>query len=211
MVSRKKRWLCVEGGAHPDLDAECRRAFMLLFEKAGIADRPKVKVCHSRANAFKTFCNLLHDGDCDVWLLVDSEDPIAAGHRLDPWSHVGAREGDRWQRPGGANDEQLHFMTVSMETWLTSDRDALKKVFTKGLHEEKLPPEGPNLEIRTKQDIQKALRAAVKDTPAQVYDKGAHSFKVLANVSPEKLRQLPWAARFLAEMEKTPDSVSRPD
>ena len=184
---------------------------MLLFEKAGIADRPKVKVCHSRANAFKTFCHLLHDGDCDVWLLVDSEDPIAAGDRLDPWSHVRAREGDQWPRPGGAKDEQLQFMTVSMETWLISDRDALKKVFTKGLHEERLPPEGPNLEIRTKQDIQRALRAAVKDTPAQVYDKGAHSFKVLSNVSPVKLRQLPWAARFLAEMEKAPDGGSRPD
>lgn len=80
VVTRKKQWLCVEGGAHPDLDAECRKAFMLLFQKAGIADRPKVRVCHGRSKAFKTFCNLLDEGDCDVWLLVDSEEPIAAGH-----------------------------------------------------------------------------------------------------------------------------------
>ena len=102
-------------------------------------------------------------------------------------------------------------MTVSMETWLISDRDALKKVFTKGLQEDKLPSPGPSLETRTKQDLQKALAAAVRDTPAERYDKGAHSFKILAHVSPEKLWRLPWAARFLAEMGAAPDRVSRPE
>ena len=217
VVTSKKQWLCVEGGAHPDLDAECRKAFMILFEKAGIADRPKVRVCHGRSKAFKTFCNLLDEGDCDVWLLVDSEDPIAAGHQIalgregDPWAHVGAREGDRWLRPSGATDEQLQFMTVSMETWLISDRDALKKVFTKGFQEDKLPSEGPTLETQTKKHIQEAMAAAVRGTPAERYDKGAHSFKILAHVSPDKLRRLPWAARFLAEMGAAPDGVSRPE
>ena len=100
-------------------------------------------------------------------------------------------------------------MTVSMETWLISDRDALKKVFTKGFQEDKLPSEGPTLETQTKQHIQEAMAAAVRDTPADRYDKGAHSFKILAHVSPEKLRRLPWAARFLAEMGAASDSVSR--
>ena len=55
------------------------------------------------------------------------------------------------------------------------------------------------------------MAAAVRGTSGERYDKGAHSFKILAHVSPEKLRRLPWAARFLAEMGATPDSVSRPE
>ena len=90
-----------------------------------------------------------------------------------------------------------------METWLVADRAALAKIFGPKLNEAKLPPEGKSLETKTKASIFSALKTSTKHTPAGEYGKGAHSFKVLAEVSPDKLREVSWAARFLVEMGAT--------
>lgn len=87
-----------------------------------------------------------------------------------------------------------------METWLLADRASLKKVFGPRLDEKKLPPEGASLETKDKATVYDALAAATKPTPSGEYGKGAHSFKVLAEVAPGKLRPLPWANRFLDAM-----------
>lgn len=197
-----ERQLYVEGGGdnNSSLASECRRAFSKLFERAGVTQRPRVIACGGRKAAYDQFCMAHEDANAEIWLLVDAEDLPAPVPPFDPWAHVMNRPGDGWARPPHATDEQLQFMSVVMETWLLADRAALKKVFGPKLDESKLPPEGASLETRRKRAVYAALATATKPTPAGRYGKGAHSFKVLAEVSPAKLRALPWAERFLKEM-----------
>jgi hypothetical protein len=116
-----------------------------------------------------------------------------------PWDHVKARKGDGWDRPPGATDEQLHFMHVCMETWLIADPDALAKVFGSKFEKSKLPAIA-TLEKSNKQKLYESLSAASKATPSGRYGKGDHSFRVLGEVAPQRLRQLTWAKRFLDAM-----------
>jgi len=202
MVKSKRRELYVEGGGdkNTSLASECRKAFSKLFDNAGITTKPGVVVCGSRKRAYDRFRTALDAAKADVWLLVDAEDLVASGPPFEPWAHVKARRGDGWDRPSGATDDQLQLMNVVMETWLLADRGALRKVFGSKLNERKLPPEGAELETSDKPAVYAALAAATKPTPSGEYGKGAHSFKILAEVSPGKLRALPWAERFLVEM-----------
>lgn len=205
-----ERLLFVEGGGdhNPSLASECRRAFKQMLEKAEIKDKPRVVVCGARKQAYDQFCNELASGLNQAWLLVDAEELAPAlkpDSVADPWAHVKARQGDKWEQPSGATEKHLHLMNVTMETWLLCDRDALRKNFGSKINESKLLPADSSLETKTKQDINNALAAAVKDTPSEKYSKGSHSFKILADVDPMKLRRtLFWADRFLLEMGAPP-------
>lgn len=70
------------------------------------------------------------------------------------------------------------------------------------LDENKLPPEGAALETKNKAAVLAALTAATEPTPSREYGKGSHSFKILAEVKPDKLRALSWGNRFLDELAK---------
>jgi hypothetical protein len=192
--------LYVEGGGdrNPSLASECRKAFSELFEKAGIKQKPKVVACGSRKHAYDMFRDAHDAGDSEVWLLVDAEDPPSL--ERSPWDHVKTRKGDGWERPTRASDDQLHLMTICMETWLLTDHDALKKIFGPKFDEKKLPAIS-QLENTEKQAIHDALKEATRPTPAGKYGKGTHSFRILALVSPENLRNLVWGKRFLDAME----------
>lgn len=214
-VSKSRRILYIEGAniESADQQSEFRQAISALLKKAGVGRKPRVVACGGRAQAYRRFCNGLANGQ-DAYLLVDAEEVVTQTLSIekleehdgpervvgaDPWAHVAQRQGDGWARPAGATDDQLHFMTVTMETWLLSDRDALTQVINR-LDVSRLPPEGASLEQVDKHKVNQALKAASRDTKAGAYGKGAHSFKVLALVSPEKLRALLWARRFLDEM-----------
>lgn len=194
-AASRKRELYVEGGGvrNPSLASECRRAFSKLFEAAGVPHRPRVIACGGRKRAYDQFRDAHDAGEVEAWLLVDSEEPVSASS---PWTHVKERKGDGWERPPDATDEQLHFMHVCMETWLVADPDALAKVLGSKLDKSKLPPIA-SLERSNKQKLYDALSAAAKPTPSGDYGKGSHSFRVLAELAPAKLRQLSWGARFL--------------
>lgn len=138
-----KRQLHVEGGGdsrNSFLASECRKAFSMLFEKAGVTSRPRVIVCGGRASAYASFCAALKSGGTEDWLLVDAEDVVPSGPPFDPWAHVWERVGDGWARPNGASDAQLQLMAVCTETWLVADPAALKQVFGPKLDVTKLPP-----------------------------------------------------------------------
>lgn len=205
-ATKSDRLLYVEGGGdhNPSLASECRRAFQKMFEKAGINLKPRVVACGGRKQAYDQFASELAMGKNQAWLLVDAEElapALKTGDCADPWSHVKDRQGDQWERPIGATDEQLHLMNVTMETWLLCDREVLRKNFGPKTNESKLPASDSSLERKSKEDVNKALAAAVKDTPSKEYSKGSHSFKILADVDPMKLRlALFWADRFLLEM-----------
>ncbi len=203
---KRERHLYVEGGGdkNPSLASECRKAFSKLFEKAGVTQRPRVIACGGRKAAYDQFCTAHEEAKAEVWLLVDAEGVVASGPPFDPWAHVNGRKGDAWDRPSDATDDQFHFMSVVMETWLLADRAALKTVFGARLDETKLPPESASLETTDKRAVYAALAAATKPTPSGEYGKGSHSFKVLAEVAPGKLRPLSWANRFLDAMGAAP-------
>lgn len=92
-------------------------------------------------------------------------------------------------------------MAVTMETWLLSDRDALETVF-KRLDTSRLPADGVDLELISKARVFDTLEQATRGTQAGAYGKGRHAFKVLGAVSPDRLRRLLWARRFLQVMRE---------
>ena len=64
-----------------------------------------------------------------VALLIDSEEPLS--NIDETWDHLMRR--DRWQRPRGAQDDQVLFMTTCMETWIVADYNALRAHFGQGI------------------------------------------------------------------------------
>jgi hypothetical protein len=204
MVKHRSRKLLVEGaGDRADLSAECRKGFQRLFEKAGLGGMlPRVVPCGSRSAAFDKFCSeLARCGPDDVvMLLVDSEAPCDGD---DAWKHVAQREGDRWEPPAGATSNHLHLMVQVMESWFLADPDALERHFGKGFRREGLPVR-TDIEVIAKLEVYRALEAATKSTKSGPYGKGTHSFKLLAELDPDKLqRASPRARRLFDALRQT--------
>lgn len=149
-----------------------------------------VIACGGRTQAldvWKTRCDQ-HPSDTNL-LLLDSEGPVQGIER--PIEHLKRLE--EWDFPEGASSSLVHLMTQVMETWLVADPGALAKVFGRHFDRSKLT-KWPKLEAVSKATIFAALKKATKDKP---YAKGAHSFKVLAEVDPAPLQAAcPSAKRF---------------
>ena len=179
----------LEGGGNRNSGrSRCREGFRKLFQKCGFEGRmPTFVPCGGRSDAyddFKAAHSNASSGDF-VGLLVDSEDSVADIEK--PWEHVRQRTGDNWSRPRGAQDEQLMFMTTSMETWVATDRDALKSHFGSSLNESALPAV-QDMEQRDRHAVLNALRNASRDCPGP-YAKGAKSFELLGKLNPAVLEQ----------------------
>jgi hypothetical protein len=205
MVSAR---LLVEGGGDSKaLRIECRRGFHDFLLKAGLKDRmPRIVACGGRGKAYDDFCSYhasARNGQV-VLLLVDSETPVSS---TSPWKHLLDREGDAWQRPSGASDEQCHLMVQCMEAWFLADRDSLRAFFWQGMIESALPG-NPNIESISKQDVLTSLERATRNCKVKAtYGKGEHSFKVLARIDPAKVSQAsPWARRFLDTLSRVTNS-----
>jgi hypothetical protein len=197
--------LLVEGGGNNnhELKTQCRKAFTKLLERAGFKGRlPRIVACGSRQAAYDHFCAMVGDKNEATVLLVDAEAPVTG---KSPWEHVALREGDKWQKPGAATDDQLHLMVQCMEAWFFADRAALKKYFDNGFNESPLPNHTVSIESISKVDLFDRLKRATKEAKTKgAYEKGAHSFKVLEHVDPALIRAAsPWADRFF----KTLDSL----
>lgn len=195
--------LFVEGGGHNNhaLRTQCRRAFVKLLQKAGFQGRmPRIIACGNRRAAFDQFRTTLEGPDpVSAVLLVDSESYANQGS---PWDHVATREDDKWAKPLGAEDEQLHFMVQCMEAWFMADPEALEKYFGHGFRPKALP-QNPQIEAITKSDLLSKLESASKASSKGRYGKGRHSFDILAALEPEKIRQKsPWAKRFFSTLDQ---------
>jgi hypothetical protein len=197
LVKHRSRKLLVEGaGDRADLSAQCRKGFQRLFEKAGLGGvLPRVVPCGSRSAAFDKFCSeFARCGPNDVvMLLVDSEAPCNGD---DSWEHVKQREGDRWEQPAGATADHLHLMVQVMESWFLADPDTLERYFGKNFRREALP-DRTDIESIAKLEVYRRLQAATKDTKSGPYGKGTHSFKLLAELDPNKLQAASPSARRL--------------
>lgn len=189
-----KAIIYLEGGAggrdSKNLNIRCQKAFHELLDKMGFKGRkPRLKACGGRNAVYDDFCTAVRSGQDDyaaMW--IDSEEPMKNVEAA--WNHLkGVETVTAWERPAGAEDEQVLFMTTCMETWIAADRDALKRHFGHKLQESALPP-AHALEERPRHDVQDKLEKATKDCK-NAYAKGKRSFEALEEVTPEALDALP--------------------
>jgi hypothetical protein len=149
-----------------------------------------------RADAFRRFSkhNLEYPGDLCV-LLVDSEMPVSKDALV--WNVVGERVEDQWKRPSWATERHLYLMVHSVETWLTSDPDALRTFFRRGFKSDRLPTK--NLEGRSKGDIEEALKNATQDSGNGPYRHG-QAHEVIEFVRPDKVKTLRHGLRLFSSL-----------
>lgn len=183
-----KAHLYVEGGGDSkENKIRCREGVRKLIEKLGllVEKMPRLSACGGRGatfDDFKTAHAARKNGDY-IAMLLDSEDPIVALEKT--WAHLKMR--DNWDKPHGAVDEQVLFMTTSMETWIVADRVALKEHYGHKLQENALPPLDA-LESRHRHDVHDKLVHASR-LCSNAYSKGKRSFEVLAQLDPAVLKQ----------------------
>ena len=175
----------VEGGGDSrELHSRCREGFRKLLERCGYVGRmPRLFACGGRDGAFddfKTaFANAAKNDFVALW--IDSEDPIV--DLVAAWAHLRTR--DQWEKPDGATDEQVLFMTTCMETWIVADRATLVEHDGAKLQESALPSL-VDLETRARGTVQNALISATRKC-GNAYSKGRRSFEVLAKLDPAAL------------------------
>ncbi len=186
------------GGDRDDLKTECRKGFTEFFKKAGLENRlPQVVACGGRMRAYDHFRTAVRQNDPRVFplLLVDSEGPVEGS----PWHHLKRRVDDNWDRPEGASDDQAHLMVQCMESRLLADRDCLAKFFGQGFFEKSLPAKQRKIEEIGKSEVLDSLvRASRKCKTKQPYQKGTHSFLLLARIDARKvIKASPHARRLI--------------
>lgn len=164
-----------------------QKGFRMLLESCGYQGRmPRLIACGSRNAAYDDFRTAHGNAAANDYtaLLVDSEDPVADINAT--WNHLRQRDG--WQRPAGADNEQVLLMTTSMETWIVADRAALSAHYDQQLQVSALPP-AYDLESRPRGEVQRSLEHATRSC-SQPYAKGPHSFAVLGRLDPNALEPL---------------------
>ena len=91
-------------------------------------------------------------------------------------------------------------MVQVMESWFLADVDALEAFYGRGFHKQALP-RNPNVEQVPKQDVLRGLAQAASGTRKGSYGKSSHSFGILAELDPAKVRNASLhAERFLSAL-----------
>ena len=182
---------------------ECRKGFRLFFENARLSGTmPALTACGSRSAAYKDFCTALKNRKKDTLplLLVDSEFPFSGTSHQ--WTHL--KKHDGWEKPVHATDAHTFLMVECMESWFLADRDCLRTYFGQGFRENALPG-NPRIETISKADVFKFLKLATRNTTTKgEYDKGKHSFEILAQIDPDKVCEAAPNAKRLIDFLKNP-------
>ena len=153
---------------------------------------PRIVASGSRDQAYDQFKTAHVQQNEVAMLLVDAEDPVTAAGA---WQHLQSR--DNWSRPHNASNDQCHLMVQAMEAWFLADRQALKTFYGQGFGPNTLPG-NPNIDQIPKQDLLNSLKRASRATQKGTYDKGRHSFEILASLDPAKVTAAsPYAKRFV--------------
>ena len=207
MVKRGKHEVLVyaEGGGDSDeLKSQMRQAFSEFFDKTHLKTcKPRVIACGSRSNAFNDFRIAIGQGR-NALLLVDSETALDADRSQDnhfsPWMHLKNR--DNWDKPDKAGDEDCHLMVQVMESWFLAEWETVAAFFGQGFKVSTKPIHP--IEKVDKDSVYGTLDKATRDCKSKSkYGKGAHSFRLLALISPNSvLDASPWAKRFIDEIAK---------
>ena len=185
------------GGDRRELQASCRKGFSAFFDKTGLAGRmPKIIAGGGRQKTYDKFRHALNKAAYNefIVLLVDSEEPVLKNSG--PWLHLKNR--DKWDKPPDARDDNAHLMVQCMEAWFLADKDSLATFFGNGFNLNKLP-DRTDIENIPKDDIDSFLNKATRRCESKgVYDKGRHSFTILAQMNPDKVIKVsPHAKRLV--------------
>lgn len=197
------------GGDSKELHTRCREGFRKLLEKCGYkGSMPRLTACGGRESTFADF-RVAHESRAPedyVAMMIDSEHPLEDTEVT--WDHLTSRDG--WERPPDAADDQVLFMTTSMETWIITDRDSLRSHYGSQLQVSALPAL-TILETRNRHDIQDALVRATRNCK-NAYRKGKRSFDVLSKLMPDSLKpHLPSFRRNLEILDEKLKGVQRPE
>lgn len=193
----------IEGGAEgKTADNDFRRGWKKflhkLHELAQQSGYQSLEVVRSkgRADAFRRFRLYQKEYPHDLCvLLVDAETRVSTDAKV--WDVVAQREGDNWQRPDWAKEEHLYLMVEFVETWLLTDQEALATFFKRNFNPKPLPT--TNLENRSKNDVENALKKATKDCKNGPYRHG-QAHEVLEFVCSEKVQTLRHGMRLFKEL-----------
>jgi Domain of unknown function (DUF4276) len=200
---RKHVRVYIEGGAEGKIaDSDFRRGWKKflteLHETARANGYHSLEIVRgkSRGNAFRRFKSYKQDHPDDLCvLLADSETSVSEG--TDVWDVVTQREGDKWQRPGWASEKHLYLMVAFVETWLLTDQEALQTFFKQNFVMSPLPT--TNLEARSKDEIEQALKQATKNCKNGPYRHG-QAHEIIEFVRPEKVKTLQHGLRLFVEL-----------
>ena len=144
----------------------------LLKEVRDAARRKKLRwritACGGRNETFNQFIDEIERLTSGfAVLLVDAEGPVNQSPRL----HL--KERDRWDLQS-IDEDNVHLMTQTMETWIVADVNALSTFYGNGFQQSALPSLD-NLENRHKRDIERALKRATQGTTKNEYHKIRHA------------------------------------
>jgi hypothetical protein len=175
----------VEGGFEGSTKSNCRRAFGTFLGKVIPTTTFKVIASGTRQRAYEDFGTALRQRrDDSVMLLVDSETAVTVA----AWQHLNQRQGDGWNRPAGATDDQVHLMVQVMEAWFLADQQTLAGYYGQGFLRNSLPRQ-PNVEQIDKDRVFAALRRASTPTKKGAYHKTRHGFELLELIDPALVRR----------------------
>lgn len=202
MVKKHVRVYIEGGGEGKIADSDFRRGWKKflneLHEIARANGFQSLEVVRGkgRGNAFHRFKTHKKEYPDDLCvLLADSETQVLEGSKV--WDIVAKREGDNWPRPTWASEQHLYLMVEFVETWLVSDPDALQTYFKRDFDSKHLPT--ANLENRSKEDIERALRQATEKCKNGPYRHG-QAHEIIEYVSPKKVQTLAHGSRLFVEL-----------
>ena len=140
--------------------------------------------CGSRNEACKRFRNARAERESGiVVLLVDSEARVSGRSAI---AHLAAR--DKWDLQG-VDEDFVHLMAQTMETWIVADQRALDRYYRQGFQSSALSFHGQNLEEVGKVDIARALNRATERTQKGRYRKIGHASDLLQRIDPMTVRR----------------------
>lgn len=185
-------YIYIEGGASgpnsKNMTIRCQQAFHTILDRMGFKGRkPRLKACGGRVSVYEDFCTAHSAGGGGyVAMWIDSEEPMADLEQA--WKHLAEVTSVAvWEKPDGAENDQVLFMTTCMETWIVADRAALRSHYGQRLNENPLPPLN-ELEGKGRHDVQDRLERATKDC-TNAFAKGKRSFDILEKLDPAVLKQ----------------------
>ena len=174
------------GGNGRDTKDALRRGMNAMLEQLKQAAREKAMrwklvCCGPRDEALHRFRDALRNGDDTVVvLLVDAEGPV----EREPRGHLHSHDG--WDLDL-AEDDAVHLMVQTMETWIVADPETLREYYGQGFNAGALPRR-PNLEEVSKADVERSLERATAGTQKGRYHKIRHASDLLQRIDPETVK-----------------------
>ena len=148
-----------------------------------------------RDATFHRFRSAIRDREADVvMLVVDAEGPLNNA----VLEHLQRRDG--WDL-GFANEDMIHLMVQTMETWIVADPDALTDHYGQGFRQSALP-KNVDIESVPKSDVERALKSATRTTQKGEYHKIRHASDLLKRIDPDRVRdRCPACTRLFAAFD----------